>query len=518
TSATCTHPAGNAGTVCRAAVNECDAAETCPGATSIGFRGAVSASSGGASSATSLAISRPSGTLANDVMVASITSRTGSGTPTISAPAGWTLIVSTPDSGNNLTTATYWKVAGTAGADPGPYTFTVSSSRVAGGISAYSNVDTTNPINASGGQASSSAPSITTTVANTMLVACFGRAGGSAIGAPTGMSERFHAETSSSTNAASESADVAQASAGATGQKASTGNTASIGQLIALAPASTSCPPDTVKAAGTSCTDDGIVCTADVCNGTVGAPACTHAAGNAGTVCRAAVGGCDVAETCTGTSTVCPADASECDVAERCTGSTASCPADALSAAGTVCRAAVGACDVAETCTGTSITCPADAIQPAGAVCRAVAGECDVAETCNGSSTTCPTDTVMPAGTACTADTNPCTFDQCNGSSNTCQHTTGACLTQTKSAAGTCADATGIGTVAWTNASRAQASDNSYATAAFTASGQASHYLKCTDFGFTIPSNGTIAGIQVDWEDANTTSGTIKDNAARIVK
>src|SRR5204863_474874 len=425
TSATCTHPAGNAGTVCRAAVNECDAAETCPGATSIGFRGAASASSGGASSATSLAISRPSGTLANDVMVASITSRTGSGTPTISAPAGWTLIVSTPDSGNNLTTATYWKVAGTAGADPGPYTFTVSSSRVAGGISAYSNVDTTNPINASGGQASSSAPSITTTVANTMLVACFGRAGGSAIGAPTGTSERFHAETSSSTNAASESADVAQASAGATGQKASTGNTANIGQLIALAPASTSCPPDTVKAAGTSCTDDGIVCTADVCNGTVGAPACTHAAGNAGTVCRAAVGGCDVAETCTGTS--------------------APCPADAVKAAGTVCRAAVGACDVAETCTGTSIPCPADAIQPAGAVCRAVAGECDVAETCNGSSTTCPTDTVMPAGTACTADTNPCTFDQCNGSSNTCQHTTGACLTQTKSAAGTCADATGIG-------------------------------------------------------------------------
>src|SRR5207244_12045685 len=106
-------------------------------------------------------------------------------------------------------------VAGTAAADPGPYTFTVSSSRVAGGISAYSNVDTTNPINASGGQVSSSTPSITTTVANTMLVACFGRRDGSAIGAPTGMTQRFHAETSSSTNAASESADVAHAAAGA---------------------------------------------------------------------------------------------------------------------------------------------------------------------------------------------------------------------------------------------------------------------------------------------------------------
>src|SRR5438876_3295455 len=202
--------------------------------TGIGFRGAQSASSGSSSSATSLAISRPAATVANDVMVASITSRTGSGTPTITPPLNWTLIVNTPDSGNNLAVSTYWKVAGTAAADPGPYSFTVSSSRVAGGISAYFNVDTTNPINASGGQVSSSAPSITTTAANTMLVACFGRAGGSAIGAPSGMTQRFHAETSSSTNAASESADAPQAAAGATGSKASTGNTATIGQLIAL--------------------------------------------------------------------------------------------------------------------------------------------------------------------------------------------------------------------------------------------------------------------------------------------
>src|SRR5205809_3687201 len=206
--------------------------------TGIGFRGAASASSGSSSSATSLAISRPAATVANDVMVASITSRTGSGTPTITPPLNWTLIVNTPDSGTNLAVSTYWKLAGTAAADPGPYSFTVSSSRVAGGISAYFNVDSTNPINASLGAVSSSAPSITTTVANTMLVACFGRASGSAIGAPTGMSERFHAETSSSTNTASESADATQATAGATGSKASTG--ATIRQLIALAPSTSS--------------------------------------------------------------------------------------------------------------------------------------------------------------------------------------------------------------------------------------------------------------------------------------
>src|SRR5438046_2572563 len=145
--------------------------------TGIGFRGAASASSGSSSSATSLAIGRPAATVANDVRVASITSRTGPGTPTITPPSGggWTLIVNTADSATNLAVYTYWKVAGTVAADPGPYSFSVSSSRVAGGISAYFNVDTTNPINASNGGVSSSAPSITTTVANTMLVAAFGR-------------------------------------------------------------------------------------------------------------------------------------------------------------------------------------------------------------------------------------------------------------------------------------------------------------------------------------------------------
>src|SRR5438132_986143 len=206
--------------------------------TGIGFRGAASASSGSSSSATSLAISRPAATVANDVLVAPITSRTGSRPPpTIATPARWTSIVST-NNGSTVTTATLWKVAGTAAADPGPYAFTVSSSSVAGGISAYFNVDTTNPINASSGAVSSSAPSITTTVANTMLVACFGRSGSSAIGAPSGMTERFPAETSGANSAGSESADVPQATAGATGSKASTN--ATIGQLIALAPSTSS--------------------------------------------------------------------------------------------------------------------------------------------------------------------------------------------------------------------------------------------------------------------------------------
>src|SRR5207245_10859646 len=130
-----------------------------------------------------------------------------------------------------------------------------------------------------------------------------------------------------------------------------------LGQLRGGARAGTACPAERFKDPGTARTDDGNVGTTDVCNGAVGGPACTHPAGNAGTVCRAAVDMCDAAETCTGTSTA----------------------------------------------------CPADALQPAGTVCRAAAGECDLAETCTGASTACPADVFKASGTTCTDDGNVCT-------------------------------------------------------------------------------------------------------------
>src|SRR5439155_1828806 len=137
---------------------------------------------------------------------------------------------------------------------------------------------------------------------------------------------------------------------------------------------STTCPADAVKAVGSACTDDGNPCTTDTCNGTLDSPACTHPVGNAGAVCRAAVNECDLADTCTGTSTTCPADAVKAvgtactDDGNVCTtdvcNGTVGSPACTHPAgnAGTVCRAAVsGGCDIAETCTGTSTTCPPDA-------------------------------------------------------------------------------------------------------------------------------------------------------------
>src|SRR5262249_15169430 len=92
-----------------------------------------------------------------------------------------------------------------------------------------------------------------------------------------------------------------------------------------------------------------------------------------------------------------------------------------------------------------------------------------------------------------------------------------AALTQTISAAGTCADDPGTGTLAWTNPTNAQTSNDVYATRAFPNQNDVSHYLKCTNFGFTLPSTALIQGIQVEWEQS-VSGGTITDSSVRIVK
>jgi len=182
------------------------------------------------------------------------------------------------------------------------------------------------------------------------------------------------------------------------------------------------CPADGFAAAGTACAPDALVCSRDECNG---AGACTHPAGNAGTVCRAAVGECDVPETCTGANRNCPSDklavsgficrrsAGECDVVEKCSGASPSCPVDVMKPADTLCRAAAGTCDVAESCDGASAACPVDAIQPAGFVCRPAADPCDFAERCDGTNVACAEDAVKPDGRRCSDDDTCTTSDAC---------------------------------------------------------------------------------------------------------
>lgn len=87
---------------------------------------------------------------------------------------------------------------------------------------------------------------------------------------------------------------------------------------------------------------------------------------------------------------------------------------------------------------------------------------------------------------------------------------------------GTIADDAAVGTKTWASPSNAGASDNSYTTANQIGSGSPiTHYLKCTNFGFSIPSGATINGVTVEIErkpSQNSISNNVKDSTISLVK
>jgi hypothetical protein len=198
------------------------------------------------------------------------------------------------------------------------------------------------------------------------------------------------------------------------------------------------CPTDDFVADGTECRPSAGDCDmADVCTG--GEADCpADSVAGAFVVCRATAGACDVAENCDGVNTACPADsvsgafvtcrtaAGPCDVTENCDGTGTDCPADVKEPSSTSCRASGGVCDVAENCDGLGDACPADAKQPSSTVCRAAAAVCDVAESCDGATDACPTDLVANSGTVCRGAANTCdVVETCDGAIVTCPADTG---------------------------------------------------------------------------------------------
>lgn len=80
------------------------------------------------------------------------------------------------------------------------------------------------------------------------------------------------------------------------------------------------------------------------------------------------------------------------------------------------------------------------------------------------------------------------------------------------------ADDSSAGTIAWISTGNIFSSDNSYATVTMATSGNISHYLKATNFGFSIPSGATINGITVEIERKAGNGNKFRDNAVRIIK
>ncbi len=191
----------------------------------------------------SITIGRPAGTVTNDLLVGCITV-TPSTAAIISSPSSWILVRRVDNvnaSSNSL--AIYYHVTGPA--EPSSYTWDLTSnSGAVGGIMAFSGTDLTNPIDVEQGQItpislSHSAPSVTTTVDNAMILSLHSYASSGTWSPPDGMAERIDIMYNVATGASGvslESNTVLQSTSGATGAlTASASNNADVGSCATLA-------------------------------------------------------------------------------------------------------------------------------------------------------------------------------------------------------------------------------------------------------------------------------------------
>ena len=197
--------------------------ETFSSASGITFKGAATGSA--VSGVLTLSVVVPAATAANDVMIASIAVRPE--TAVITAPAGWTLVRRTNNPGPTAgSLAVYRKVA--TASEPANYSWTFNTSTgSAGGIQSFSGVDVTNPVDVENGAATASslthlAPSVTTTVANDMVVTTHAMMSSATWTPPAGMTEAFDVMSDAAPNALGMTvvgSYAVQAAAGATGTK-----------------------------------------------------------------------------------------------------------------------------------------------------------------------------------------------------------------------------------------------------------------------------------------------------------
>lgn len=190
-----------------------------------------------------LEITKPSGTVSGDFLIAGITINGGTEVNINTVPSGWVLIERT-DNDDDLMFVTYYKVAG--GSEPASYEWEFDrddngDSRAAGGIIRYTGVDTTSPIDEEaedeGFDDDFVAPSVGTDFANDLVVVFYGQDDDNDHPTPSGTSERFDVENPNNGGPRVSAADFTQVAAGATGTKTIDSGNANndwIAQTIAL--------------------------------------------------------------------------------------------------------------------------------------------------------------------------------------------------------------------------------------------------------------------------------------------
>jgi Calcineurin-like phosphoesterase len=199
----------------------------------------IAAGSAAAADTRTLVLPKPAGTAPGNLLLAELSVR---GKPTVTAPAGWTLLRSDVDGCCTTKQSIYWKFAG--GNEPTSYSFVFSAAKsAAGGVLAYAGVNATNPIDAHAGRVnpastSITAPSLTTSASGAMLVFFAGARPVATFTPPAAMQERWDRAAGGGFPVSSEAADELLTSAGATGTRVAraTSSNTSIGQLVALRP------------------------------------------------------------------------------------------------------------------------------------------------------------------------------------------------------------------------------------------------------------------------------------------
>lgn len=195
--------------------------------------------------ATSLSIARPGVLLEGDLLLA-IVAHQGGSTKTMNPPAGWSAVANTDlYQGTNARIHAWYRVAGATEPASYPFTLVGSGDDMSGGILAVGGANPLAPIDASGGLVTSTrsrsvtAPSITTTVANTMLAFGGACAGFSTFTPPSGMFESWDAGTGGPFQVSTESAWQQLGGVGATGTRVATATSSSCKSVavnIAVAP------------------------------------------------------------------------------------------------------------------------------------------------------------------------------------------------------------------------------------------------------------------------------------------
>jgi hypothetical protein len=215
---------------------------------------------------------------------------------------------------------------------------------------------------------------------------------------------------------------------------------------------SATCPSDTVKVAGTACTADANQCTDDVCNGTSGAPGCTHPNKTNGTACNDG-NACTQTDTCqsgtcTGSNPVVCTASDQCHDVGVCDTGTGVCSNPA--------KTNGSACNDGNACTQTD-TCQSGTCTGSNPVICTASDQCHDVGVCNTGTGVCSNPaktngTACNDGNACT-QTDTCQSGTCTGSNpvvctaldqchevGTCNTSTGVCSNPNKTNGTACND------------------------------------------------------------------------------